>query len=251
MCVCVQFQTLDDLYCKYKFVVGPDWKAVGGPDAGTSQTSRKGSADDEEVVWNFPVDVAFKATSAYGWPRIVLSVRTRPPRIVCAVRRGVRDAACCMPWPQVYRQDSFGRDIIQGYGSMLVPTVPGRYTRFVRMFAPVSSSPFQSILVWLTGNKPEVRAWHLETSCAAPPLTLHLPLAATQFYHPEFVARSDGREGTRLRDMRCHYVPCVLPLTRDGCVCSHACGVGRSREGVGQRDDARHVSLRLLVWWPT
>lgn len=71
----VQFQTLDDLYCKYKFVVGPDWKAVGGPDAGTSQTSRKGSADDEEVVWNFPVDVAFKATSAYGWPRVVLSVR--------------------------------------------------------------------------------------------------------------------------------------------------------------------------------
>ena len=62
----------------------------------------------------------------------------------------------CM-WMQVYRQDSFGRDIIQGYGSMLVPTVAGRYTRYVRMFAPVSSSPFQSMLVWLTGNKPEVR----------------------------------------------------------------------------------------------
>jgi len=58
----------------------------------------------------------------------------------------------------VYRQDSFGRDIIQGYGSMIVPTVPGRYTRYIRMFAPVSSSTLQSWLVWLTGNKPEVRA---------------------------------------------------------------------------------------------
>ena len=141
-----EFQTLDNMYVKFKFVYGPDWKAVGGPDQGTSQTSRKGSTDDDEVVWNFPIDVALKATSAYGWPRLVLSV---------------------------YRQDSFGRDIIQGYGSMLVPTVAGRYTRYVRMFAPVSSSPFQSMLVWLTGNKPE-------------------------FYHPEFVARSDGREVTRV-----------------------------------------------------
>lgn len=75
------------------------------------------------------------------------------------------------PPVQVYRQDSFGRDIIQGYGSMLVPTVPGRYTRFVRMFAPVSSSPFQSILVWLTGNKPEVRKCEL---VAPPPPQLAL-----------------------------------------------------------------------------
>ena len=63
------------MYVKFKFVYGPDWKAVGGPDQGTSQTSRKGSTDDDEVVWNFPIDVALKATSAYGWPRLVLSVR--------------------------------------------------------------------------------------------------------------------------------------------------------------------------------
>jgi B9 domain-containing protein 1 len=90
----------------------------------------KGSSSDSSVVWNFPLDVTFKATNAHGWPRLVLSV---------------------------YSQDFLGRYVVRGYGSVLVPTIPGRYVRHIRMFTPQSSTLLQSLLGWLTGNHPEVR----------------------------------------------------------------------------------------------
>jgi B9 domain-containing protein 1 len=51
------------------------------------------------LVWNFPVDVTYKATNAFGWPQVVVSV---------------------------YGVDALGRDVIQGYGCMHLPTCAGR-----------------------------------------------------------------------------------------------------------------------------
>ena len=45
-----------------------------GIDQGFSQVARKGTSGDSSVVWNFPVDVTFKSTNPFGWPRIVISV---------------------------------------------------------------------------------------------------------------------------------------------------------------------------------
>ena len=46
-----------------------------GIDTGFSQVARKGSSSgDTSIVWNFPVDVTFKSTNPFGWPRLVLSV---------------------------------------------------------------------------------------------------------------------------------------------------------------------------------
>lgn len=47
-----------------------------GLDAGLSQIARRAGGGDTVVVWNFPIDVTFKATNAFGWPRIALSVST-------------------------------------------------------------------------------------------------------------------------------------------------------------------------------
>jgi len=98
-------------------------------------------------VWNFPIDVTFKATNPHGWPRIVVAV---------------------------YNTDMLGRHVIRGYGSMLVPTVAGSYTRYMRTFAPASSTYLQELLGWATGRLPE-------------------------FYDSKFVARSEGREIVRVR----------------------------------------------------
>lgn len=29
---------------------------------------------DASLVWNFPIDVTFKATNAFGWPQLILSI---------------------------------------------------------------------------------------------------------------------------------------------------------------------------------
>jgi hypothetical protein len=52
------------------------------------------------LVWNYPLDLTYKSTNAFGWPQIVVSV---------------------------YGLDSFGRDVIKGYGCIHIPTCAGRW----------------------------------------------------------------------------------------------------------------------------
>ena len=87
----------DDLYIRYGFSFGPDWTVVDGIETGLSQIARKAAGVDQSVVWNFPIDVSFKSTNAHGWPRMSISV---------------------------YGVDSLGRDVVRGYGSVLIPPSP-------------------------------------------------------------------------------------------------------------------------------
>ena len=52
-----------------------------------------------ELVWNFPIDLTFKAHNAFGWPKLYFSVS------------GL---------------DMWGKDIVQGYGFVHIPCGPGR-----------------------------------------------------------------------------------------------------------------------------
>lgn len=54
---------------------------------------------DYMLVWNFPLDVTYKSTNAFGWPQLVVSV---------------------------YGLDFLGRDVIKGYGCMHIPTCAGK-----------------------------------------------------------------------------------------------------------------------------
>ena len=110
----MQLNGEDNLCCRYTFTYGPDWRIVQGIDHGFSQLVCKGSSPDASVAWNFPLDVTFKSTNAHGWPRLVLSV--------CG-------------------QDLFGRLVTRGYGSVLLPTIPGRCTLLLPV-ATQTSAPF-------------------------------------------------------------------------------------------------------------
>ncbi len=64
------------------------------------------------LVWNFPLDVAYRTSNVFGWPQIV----------VC-----------------VYGADFWGRDVVKGYGSVRLPACIGRCvvhqgTAFVVLF---------------------------------------------------------------------------------------------------------------------
>lgn len=69
------FQGMDGLYVKYDFTYGASWNIVDGVDKAISQISNAAQTGrDSSAVWNFPIEILFKASSAHGWPRLVLSV---------------------------------------------------------------------------------------------------------------------------------------------------------------------------------
>ena len=80
---------------------------------------------------------SFKSTNAYQWPQIAF---------------------------HVYGLDWWGRHVVRGYGSMHVPIAPGRYTKNVRLFTPLSSSPIQQLSAFFTGERPEFRDFKTVTT---------------------------------------------------------------------------------------
>jgi B9 domain-containing protein 1 len=98
-------------------------------DTGLSQTSRRLAHFEEGVVWNFPIDITFKSTNVFGWPRIAVSVN------------GI---------------DFLGRDVVLGYGSALIPLSVGHHIIDMDIYAPLAVSSFNQFMSWLMGNPPEV-----------------------------------------------------------------------------------------------
>jgi hypothetical protein len=112
-----QLPGCDNAYVKYAIVHGDDWTHLDGPEDGISQITRKNSGDPEQkLVWNFPVEVTYKSTNAFGWPQLVLSV---------------------------FEIDAFGRDVVRGYGCIHLPVAHGQFTRKVPLFKPLSATIVQ------------------------------------------------------------------------------------------------------------
>ena len=139
---------ISNLYCRYVVSYGVDWDMVHGIPTGISQISRRqvGGGNDG-IVWNFPIEFALNSTNAYGWPRISLAV---------------------------YGLDFLGRDVVRGYGSIMVPTSPGRYLESVLTYRPISGSCCLQFMNWLNGTNPE-------------------------YYETNFTAKGEGRAVTRVK----------------------------------------------------
>ena len=80
------------------------------------------------IVWNFPIEISFQSTNSHGWPRLALSV---------------------------YGFDFLGRDVLRGYASLMLPINPGRHTKYLKIFRPVSGSTFVQFVNWICGTNPE------------------------------------------------------------------------------------------------
>ncbi|MCL4157563.1 UNVERIFIED_CONTAM: hypothetical protein GTU68_064107, partial [Idotea baltica] len=99
-----------------------------GLEEGSSQTTRRSEDERDIFVWNFPLDVTFKASSPFGWPQLVISI---------------------------YGTDFFGNDVVRGYAVCHLPTFPGRVTKKLTAFAPDSASTLQRFVSLLSGRRPE------------------------------------------------------------------------------------------------
>ncbi|TRY69435.1 hypothetical protein TCAL_08080 [Tigriopus californicus] len=122
------FPGMNDLYCKHCFVAGQDWAVTGGQEEGISQIARASLDGQRRIVWNFPLDITFRSTSPFGWPQIVISV---------------------------FEMDSFGNEVIRGYGAVHIPLSPGTHNAKIPMFVPESSSLIQRFTGMIMGKRPE------------------------------------------------------------------------------------------------
>lgn len=119
------------MYCRYSFVYGDDWSVTSGVSEGISQIAysrraikNEGDEKGNLNVWNFPIEVSFQSSSTYGWPRLCLSVFS-------------------------------GRDVLQGYASVLLPINPGVHQKYAKMYRPVNGNgtSWQQFIAKLTGTK--------------------------------------------------------------------------------------------------
>lgn len=133
-------------YCKFELVAGEDWDFEDGSEEGITQAARVSPGTDKLLVWNFPIDVTYKSTNAFGWPQLVVSV---------------------------YGLDTFGRDVVRGYGCIHIPACAGRYSLKLRLYRPRSASYFQQFVSWMSGTPAE-------------------------FSDPRFPSYGEGREVTRV-----------------------------------------------------
>jgi B9 domain-containing protein 1 len=127
----VLFSSGDDFYVKFAVIYGEDWTLLSGVKQGISQMGMRGAVSaNQAVAWNFPLDLSFRSTNAFGWPQLALAV---------------------------YGTDWAGNDVIRGYGSCLLPLSGGTSTKYVRLFAPKSASWMREFVTWLTGERTELQ----------------------------------------------------------------------------------------------
>lgn len=158
-----EFGGQDYLYCRYLLTYGSDWEVIGGIDSGLSQTACLNPvALSDRLVWNLPIDVTLKSSNVSGWPRLALSV---------------------------FSMDLFGRDIVQGYASLLLPLQPGQHRLEVPVFRPIANSSLNALFAWASGNPPE-------------------------FFDSRFVCQGEGREVSRV--VACGSLALTLHITLKG-----------------------------------
>jgi len=75
------------------------------------------------------MDVTFKSTNIFGWPRLAIAV---------------------------YGLDWLGRDVIKGYCSVVIPLQTGSHTiTSTALYTPMATTLFNDWVGWLYGNPPE------------------------------------------------------------------------------------------------
>ncbi|KAF1759629.1 hypothetical protein GCK72_016096 [Caenorhabditis remanei] len=86
------------LSIRYQLSLGGGWRVVQGEAEGQTQTDCPSVF--EHAYFGHPLDLHLATSSIQGWPRLLL---------------------------QVWHHDDYGRQEIAGYGTLLLPTSPGKH----------------------------------------------------------------------------------------------------------------------------
>jgi hypothetical protein len=88
------------------------------------------AGSNPSIVWNFPVDLTFQATNAFGWPKIHFSV---------------------------YGLDFLGTDVVHGYGFTHIPCSAGRFELKVHLFKPKTRTGMTGLQSWILRRPAEFK----------------------------------------------------------------------------------------------
>eukprot|EP00892_Ulva_mutabilis_P001671 jgi/Ulvmu1/11504/UM077_0053.1 len=121
---------VDNGYCKWGLSIGEDWNVLNGLGEGVTQLARRGRGASPEMVWNFPIDLTFQSTNAFGWPKLHFSV---------------------------YGIDFLGTDVVQGYGFTHIPCCSGRFPLKVHLFKPKTKMGITGLQSWLQRRPAEFK----------------------------------------------------------------------------------------------
>jgi B9 domain-containing protein 1 len=100
-----------------------------GLEHGISQIAKRTSGSSNNILsWNYPIEICFRSTNAYGWPQLVLGV---------------------------YGLTMTGKDVVKGYGCVHIPCKPGRHVRYVSLYRPIASSIVKRFIHFITNRPPE------------------------------------------------------------------------------------------------
>eukprot|EP00762_Andalucia_godoyi_P003217 ANDGO_01117.mRNA.1 hypothetical protein len=141
-----------NLFIRYEFVCGPDWEIVRSSgeqvvlQEGTTQMTSSSGGPDPAFIFNFPIEVTFRSTNPHGWPQLIVTV---------------------------WESDRLGSERVRGYGRCYMPVAAGISSPSVQLFRPLSSSPIQRFIAFVTRGAPT-------------------------YLDPKILARNEGREVTRV-----------------------------------------------------
>jgi len=157
-----QLADIGELTCGHEFVVGPDWSFENGVQNSETQGARNEMVreDKPSVSWNFPLAVEYKSTNIFGWPRLVITVRDDNRNVV-------------------------------GYGSVHVPTRPGRSVKYCKLFAPMTSSILGDVIASATSEYPEFYDSRFTTACLGREA---LRVVSNGVVKVSFMVRIEGRD---------------------------------------------------------
>jgi len=125
-----------DLFCKWSFVVGPDWTLLEGADEG--QTQVDSPQDGKMAIWAHPIDVHYSTKAIQGWPKLKM---------------------------QVWHQDRFGRNELYGYSLGQIPLSPGTFDLDCVAWRPKGSIS-EEITAFFLGGTPQLANDNLVVSPA-------------------------------------------------------------------------------------
>ncbi|CAL2042329.1 CBN-MKSR-2 protein [Caenorhabditis brenneri] len=98
------------LSIRYQLSLGGGWRVVQGESEGQTQTDCPSVF--ENAYFGHPIDLHLATSSIQGWPRLLL---------------------------QVWHHDNYGRQEIAGYGTLLLPTSPGKHVLTAGCWRPKGS----------------------------------------------------------------------------------------------------------------
>ncbi|KAL0207519.1 hypothetical protein P9112_012147 [Eukaryota sp. TZLM1-RC] len=122
--------THDHLTVKYEWHYNKShWTYVCGQTDGISHCCTKSPSPDgiSTATWSLPLNLTLSSSNIHGWPRLVLTI---------------------------YAKDWLGRDVVMGYGSVIVPLKHGPSFIQCPIYRPEATSMLEGLICWASGSLP-------------------------------------------------------------------------------------------------